>query len=402
MLCWFCAKAARGSCRFCARGLCEDHAQVRPVPPRGAPQPGPRPRRGARRGGRRAVWDVPAAAAARPDARARLRGRARMSGLRRGAGTPDRPTRRSGTRWPPTRRGAGRLPAVARRARRCCARRSTPVPATPAPGRDAHQQGQPVRAALADGRVRRLGEATLPGRYRRSGWRRRRVVPDRPPAGAVGCRASAPTTAVRRELRRRRQPLGRQLRAAEPGGGQGGGEPADRAPASARRRRSQASFGDQPGSDEYRPRHGDDGLGAAVSQAGDFMGDGGVEEEPRGTIYSSAAAQDVHHPGRRERRRPVGPVHHSTAADGGVDLSVDRDGDGSAELRRPRPRPRRPDRRGEHRPTTTTATLDTQWVDQDGDGWLDAGNPAGGAGPGRRPATAGGAAARDAGSGPAR
>jgi hypothetical protein len=30
MLCFFCAKAARGTCRFCARGLCEDHAQFGP------------------------------------------------------------------------------------------------------------------------------------------------------------------------------------------------------------------------------------------------------------------------------------------------------------------------------------------------------------------------------------
>ena len=30
MLCWFCAKAARGSFRFCARGVCEDHARIGP------------------------------------------------------------------------------------------------------------------------------------------------------------------------------------------------------------------------------------------------------------------------------------------------------------------------------------------------------------------------------------
>ena len=27
MFCWFCAKAARGTCRFCGRGTCEDHAR---------------------------------------------------------------------------------------------------------------------------------------------------------------------------------------------------------------------------------------------------------------------------------------------------------------------------------------------------------------------------------------
>ncbi len=30
MTCWHCAKAARGSCRFCGRGLCEDHARFGP------------------------------------------------------------------------------------------------------------------------------------------------------------------------------------------------------------------------------------------------------------------------------------------------------------------------------------------------------------------------------------
>ena len=30
MLCWFCPKAARGSCRFCGRGVCEDHARFGP------------------------------------------------------------------------------------------------------------------------------------------------------------------------------------------------------------------------------------------------------------------------------------------------------------------------------------------------------------------------------------
>jgi len=30
MDCWHCRKTAVGSCRFCARGLCEDHSQERP------------------------------------------------------------------------------------------------------------------------------------------------------------------------------------------------------------------------------------------------------------------------------------------------------------------------------------------------------------------------------------
>ena len=30
MFCWFCAKAARGTCRFCGRGTCEDHARFGP------------------------------------------------------------------------------------------------------------------------------------------------------------------------------------------------------------------------------------------------------------------------------------------------------------------------------------------------------------------------------------
>src|SRR5687768_14469024 len=30
VICWHCQKAARGSCRFCGRGLCEDHALEHP------------------------------------------------------------------------------------------------------------------------------------------------------------------------------------------------------------------------------------------------------------------------------------------------------------------------------------------------------------------------------------
>jgi len=30
VLCWFCAKAARALCRFCGRGVCEDHARFGP------------------------------------------------------------------------------------------------------------------------------------------------------------------------------------------------------------------------------------------------------------------------------------------------------------------------------------------------------------------------------------
>jgi hypothetical protein len=30
MDCWRCNKTARGVCRFCGRGTCEDHAETRP------------------------------------------------------------------------------------------------------------------------------------------------------------------------------------------------------------------------------------------------------------------------------------------------------------------------------------------------------------------------------------
>lgn len=30
MTCFFCARPARGVCRFCGRGLCEDHARFGP------------------------------------------------------------------------------------------------------------------------------------------------------------------------------------------------------------------------------------------------------------------------------------------------------------------------------------------------------------------------------------
>jgi len=30
MTCWYCANAARGLCRFCGRGLCEEHAKLGP------------------------------------------------------------------------------------------------------------------------------------------------------------------------------------------------------------------------------------------------------------------------------------------------------------------------------------------------------------------------------------
>lgn len=30
MNCWHCRKSAVGSCRFCGRGLCEDHAETKP------------------------------------------------------------------------------------------------------------------------------------------------------------------------------------------------------------------------------------------------------------------------------------------------------------------------------------------------------------------------------------
>lgn len=156
-------------------------------------------------------------------------------------------------------------------------------------------------------------------------------------------------------------------------GGQGGGGPVDSgASFGTDDGASQASFGGQPGSDEYRPRHGGggEGLGAAVSAAGDFMSDGGVEEEPRGTIYSSAAAQeyttrvDANGDGRWD------DFTVTNREDGGVDLSVDRDGDGHAEFVG-----HDLDRDGLIDEATTDTdgdgALDTQWVDTDGDGWLD-------------------------------
>jgi hypothetical protein len=30
MLCWFCAEAARATCRFCGRGVCAEHARFGP------------------------------------------------------------------------------------------------------------------------------------------------------------------------------------------------------------------------------------------------------------------------------------------------------------------------------------------------------------------------------------
>lgn len=30
MTCWFCANAARGTCAFCGRGVCADHARFGP------------------------------------------------------------------------------------------------------------------------------------------------------------------------------------------------------------------------------------------------------------------------------------------------------------------------------------------------------------------------------------
>ncbi|HEU0234957.1 MAG TPA: hypothetical protein VFR14_00810 [Candidatus Limnocylindrales bacterium] len=30
MTCWFCDQAARGTCRFCGRGVCEAHARTGP------------------------------------------------------------------------------------------------------------------------------------------------------------------------------------------------------------------------------------------------------------------------------------------------------------------------------------------------------------------------------------
>ena len=30
MVCWHCRRSAVGACRFCGRGVCEDHAKERP------------------------------------------------------------------------------------------------------------------------------------------------------------------------------------------------------------------------------------------------------------------------------------------------------------------------------------------------------------------------------------
>ena len=32
MICWHCRQAAVGACRFCGRGVCEDHVETRPYP----------------------------------------------------------------------------------------------------------------------------------------------------------------------------------------------------------------------------------------------------------------------------------------------------------------------------------------------------------------------------------
>lgn len=45
MICWHCRQNAVGTCRFCGRGICEDHVQTRPYPIavyRGGPHNGPR------------------------------------------------------------------------------------------------------------------------------------------------------------------------------------------------------------------------------------------------------------------------------------------------------------------------------------------------------------------------
>jgi hypothetical protein len=152
--------------------------------------------------------------------------------------------------------------------------------------------------------------------------------------------------------------------------GQGGGDPVRSGASFGDDGSSQASFGGETDGTEYRPKHGGEGLGAAVSQAGDFMTDGGVEEAPRGTIYSSAAAQEYT---TRVDANGDGRWDNFTVTnrdDGGVDLNVDRDGDGNVEFVG-----HDLDRDGLIDEATTDedgdGTLDTRWVDNDGDGWLD-------------------------------
>lgn len=155
-------------------------------------------------------------------------------------------------------------------------------------------------------------------------------------------------------------------------GGQGGGDPA-RSGASFGDDdgAAQASFGDDATGNEYRPRHGaGEGLGAAVSQAGDFMSDGGAEDAPRGTIYSSAAAQEYTTRVDADGDGRWDDFTVTERSDGGVDLSVDRDGDGRAEFVG-----HDLDRDGLIDEASTDedgdGVLDTRWVDNDGDGWLD-------------------------------
>jgi hypothetical protein len=136
---------------------------------------------------------------------------------------------------------------------------------------------------------------------------------------------------------------------------------------------SGASFGDAPEANDsgYRPRHGaaaSGGLGASMGHAGDYMTDGGVDEESQGASLAPAnysTRVDANGDGRWDQFTAI------DRGDQGVDLVVDRDGDGHAEFVG-----HDLDRDGLIDEASTDedrdGVLDTRWVDNDGDGWLDA------------------------------
>lgn len=144
--------------------------------------------------------------------------------------------------------------------------------------------------------------------------------------------------------------------------------------------KSGASFGAEPdaaasfgpadsgasfGSDDYQPRHGQPGLGAAMGRAGETMSDGGVDRpvyDNEGQLYQTRV--DANGDGRWDR------FTTTDRGSRGVDLGVDRDGDGRVDwvghdL----------DRDGLIDEASVDhdydGLLETRWVDRNGDGWLD-------------------------------